>query len=257
MNTFRYFLVIIFLFFIFAFFLLWKMCFNVGGTPYLSTCNLRIQQIDLALDRYYLEHGQTVPSCLYDDEGKPVHSWRVLILPFIGEKELYNQYNFSEPWNSPNNIKLCDRMPAIFRCPSMKFSTSCPSYLFAISENDNPADKNDNLKQKYLLIETNNNSINWLEPHDFPADNFKYGYSRGHKNDQKLCRLTSHRLRMSNDKLIHVTAASKKSTCFLITEDSDPEALKQLATENGEAKVSVIYPNKDDTYLRQIILKKP
>lgn len=242
---------------IFAFYFYYRKIYFSQGGQYRGKCNLQFQLVSSAFDFYYKEYGHPIPSCLYDDEGKPMHSWRVLLLPFLGEKELYKQYDFSEAWNGPNNSKLHDKMPDIFRCPSMKFSTSYPSYLFVISEHDNSVDKNDTSRQKYLLIETNNNSINWLKPQDFPAINFDYGYSRRYKKDQKLCRLTSHRLRMSNDKLIHVTAASKNGSCFLITEDSDPEALKLFARENGERDISIVYPDTDNMYLRKIVLKEP
>jgi len=54
-------------------------------------------------------------------DGKPWHSWRVLILPFIEEEALYNEYRFDEPWNGPNNSKLASKMPDVFRCPSFQF----------------------------------------------------------------------------------------------------------------------------------------
>ena len=46
-----------------------------------------------------------------------MHSWRVLILPFLDQQSLYNQYDFREPWNGPNNIKLLNSMPSVLRLP--------------------------------------------------------------------------------------------------------------------------------------------
>ena len=43
-----------------------------------------------------------------------MHSWRVLILPFLEQQELYNAYNFAEPWNGPNNRKLAGRIGNIY-----------------------------------------------------------------------------------------------------------------------------------------------
>ena len=42
------------------------------------------------------------------------YSWRVAILPYLEQNELYKRYNFDEPWDGPNNRKLLDQMPAIF-----------------------------------------------------------------------------------------------------------------------------------------------
>jgi len=41
-------------------------------------------------------------------------SWRVHLLPFLEEKELFDQFNLDEPWDSPHNIKLMDLMPEVF-----------------------------------------------------------------------------------------------------------------------------------------------
>jgi prepilin-type processing-associated H-X9-DG protein len=44
-------------------------------------------------------------------------SWRVGILPYIEEEQLFHQFNHDEPWDSPTNRALLPRMPRIFRCP--------------------------------------------------------------------------------------------------------------------------------------------
>lgn len=50
--------------------------------------------------------------------GKPSHSWRVAILPYIGQQKLYDQYNFDQPWDRANNIGLLGKMPQSFGCPA-------------------------------------------------------------------------------------------------------------------------------------------
>jgi hypothetical protein len=47
-------------------------------------------------------------------DGKPLLSWRVLILPFIEQDELYKQFKLDEPWDSPHNIQLLQKMPQIY-----------------------------------------------------------------------------------------------------------------------------------------------
>lgn len=49
------------------------------------------------------------------DKSKPGLSWRVHILPYIEEMELYNQFHLDEPWDSDHNLKLVEKMPSIFR----------------------------------------------------------------------------------------------------------------------------------------------
>ena len=49
-----------------------------------------------------------------------MHSWRVLLLPFLDGQPLYDEYDFSEPWNGPNNSKLASRRPATFLLHGIK-----------------------------------------------------------------------------------------------------------------------------------------
>ena len=49
-----------------------------------------------------------------DDKGKPLLSWRVRLLPYMEQQELYNQFKLDEPWDSENNKKLIAKMPKIY-----------------------------------------------------------------------------------------------------------------------------------------------
>ncbi|MCO8123936.1 protein kinase [Stieleria sp. TO1_6] len=44
-------------------------------------------------------------------------SWRVAILPFIDQNELFEQYKFDQPWDSQSNLQLLEKMPGIYRSP--------------------------------------------------------------------------------------------------------------------------------------------
>jgi RNA polymerase sigma factor (sigma-70 family) len=61
--------------------------------------------------------GPQPPPVLPDirtDAGKPLLSWRVAILPYIGQADLYAQFKLDEPWDGPHNKKLLDQVPEIF-----------------------------------------------------------------------------------------------------------------------------------------------
>ncbi len=47
-------------------------------------------------------------------DGKPLLSWRVHVLPLIGQGALYKQFHLDEPWDSPHNKTLIAKMPPIF-----------------------------------------------------------------------------------------------------------------------------------------------
>lgn len=73
----------------------------------------------LALANYESANGSFPASYSIDDSGAPLLSWRVHVLPYLGEVQLYNEFDLGEPWDSPQNRKLIDRMPAVFQ-PGIK-----------------------------------------------------------------------------------------------------------------------------------------
>ena len=45
----------------------------------------------------------------------PLLSWRVLILPYLGEEELFKQFKIDEPWDSPHNRALVEKIPRVYQ----------------------------------------------------------------------------------------------------------------------------------------------
>jgi len=80
-------------------------------------CSTHMRIIGIALHNYHDEHGALPPLYTVDEEGNPLHSWRVLILPFIGHQRLYDQIRLDEPWDSNHNRQFHDQMPRFFKCP--------------------------------------------------------------------------------------------------------------------------------------------
>src|SRR5438067_8347058 len=76
-----------------------------------SACAEHLSQIALGLHSYHEIYGRFPPAYLADARGRPEHSWRVLILPYIEQKAVYNRYNFQEPWDGPHNRELAPLMP--------------------------------------------------------------------------------------------------------------------------------------------------
>lgn len=85
-----------------------------------AMCRNNLKQIGLALLNYESTYGVLPPAYTVDANGQPLHSWRVLILPFLEQQSLYSQIDLNEPWNSPNNLQWATKMPPIFQCPSVK-----------------------------------------------------------------------------------------------------------------------------------------
>jgi len=81
-----------------------------------SEANLR--QITLALSDYALERRHLLPAAICDRKsGRPLLSWRVALLPRIGQEDLYKQFKLDESWDGPNNKKLLEKMPNVYAPP--------------------------------------------------------------------------------------------------------------------------------------------
>ena len=81
-----------------------------------ATNNLK--QIGLAMHNYHDVHASFPPAASHDDDDKPLLSWRVHILPYLEQSELYKEFHLDEPWDSEHNKKLIPRMPVTYRTPN-------------------------------------------------------------------------------------------------------------------------------------------
>ena len=84
-----------------------------------SQCLSNQERIVQAFQSYADKHGALPPLYTVDDDGNPLHSWRVLILPFMGEtgQHLYSFVRLDEPWNSEHNKRFHDKRPFFYHCP--------------------------------------------------------------------------------------------------------------------------------------------
>jgi len=135
----------------------------------------QIRNICLALHSYQADYGVLPPAFVADKDGKPMHSWRVLILPYLDEESLYKEYDFSEPWDGPNNSRLLARMPPIYRCPSHPESSARTNTSYAgvfgehcVFRGADPValDEITDGFGNTLIVGEVKSSIPWLKPED-------------------------------------------------------------------------------------------
>jgi hypothetical protein len=84
----------------------------------------RLAVIGRALQGYLAANGTYPPAALLNANGQATVSWRVLILPYLGEKALYAQFNLGKPWNDPANLPLLHSMPAVFQATGAAAGTT-------------------------------------------------------------------------------------------------------------------------------------
>jgi hypothetical protein len=137
-----------------------------------------LKQIGLAFHNYAdQKHHFPPPVLLGGKSGKVPYSWRVAILPYLAQEELYNAYNFDEPWDGPSNRKLLDRMPPLYADPGGGTNPSHASYFVftgpetMLGKGDKPwiADITDGTSNTILAVEAKR-EIPWTKPEDIPFD---------------------------------------------------------------------------------------
>ncbi|QDU60590.1 hypothetical protein Pan216_14370 [Planctomycetes bacterium Pan216] len=79
-----------------------------------------LKQLGIAMHNYHDVHKHFPPAAATSKEGKPLLSWRVLLLPYLGQKKLYEQFRLDEPWDSEHNRKLVEKIPAVYAVPQSK-----------------------------------------------------------------------------------------------------------------------------------------
>lgn len=91
-----------------------------GGHPLLTAiredAQQQLKQIGLAIHAHH-DATSAFPTAIVDNTGKPLLSWRVAILPYLGHDNLYRQFKLNEPWDSTHNKALVQQMPKQYAPP--------------------------------------------------------------------------------------------------------------------------------------------
>jgi hypothetical protein len=138
------------------------------------------KQIALAMHNYHDTHKSFPAVASYDDGGKPLLSWRVHILPYLGHEKLYRQFRLDEPWDSEHNRKLIDQMPRVYSSPASKLRgkgrSSCvlvvgQQTVFPGREAIPIKEIKDGTSNTILAVEVaDEHAVVWTKPQDLPFD---------------------------------------------------------------------------------------
>ena len=142
--------------------------------------NNNMKQLMLALLNLESANGSYPAHAKYSEDGKPLLSWRVLILPYLEEQELYDQFKLDEPWDSPHNLALLPRMPKVYECDSAPLEPGKTVYLGVAGEPcifNGTADGmklseiSDGTSNTIALVEANpERAVEWTRPDDWQYD---------------------------------------------------------------------------------------
>jgi Protein of unknown function (DUF1559) len=194
-----------------------------------AQCICNLCQIKLALLNYHDTYGCFPPAYVADANGKPMHSWRVLIMPFLYQDPLYESYRMDEPWDGPNNRKLIDRRPNVYNCPSRPPSPGLTSYVVIVGPNTafpgskttKLGDIHDGPASTILVAEVSNVDIAWTEPRDLDAESMSWAI-----DDPKRPSISSPHY--AGPAVIFADASYRRLGTY-----HPPEDLKAMTTING------------------------
>jgi prepilin-type processing-associated H-X9-DG protein len=199
-----------------------------------NACVNRMRMLQIAMREYHDAYDCFPPAFVADTAGKPIHSWRVLLLPFLGHRALYEKYDFSEPWNGPGNIQLANQMPTDFACPSDGSTENETNYVAVVGPGTawpedratTKSDIQDSDDETIMLVEVTNSGINWLAPRDMPLDQALHGVNSVGKG---LAISSKHR---SGANAVFCDAHSR-----LLLNGLPPDVLHSLLTISGHERI--------------------
>jgi hypothetical protein len=140
-----------------------------------------LKELGLAMNLYHDYHGHFPPAVLRDpalgDRAQP-YSWRVALLPFLEEDNLFHQYRRDEPWDSPANKAVLARMPRVFALPGRRAADGLTHYQVLVGPGtafESPdlsfrlGDFPRGAAQTILAVEAAV-PVPWTKPEDLPYD---------------------------------------------------------------------------------------
>ncbi len=138
-----------------------------------------LKQIALGMHNFHDVYGHFLPQAFTDAKGKRMLSWRVMILPYLDQAALYNEYHLDEPWDSEHNTKLVSKMPAIFKSTSStgaKAESGKTRFVAPLTFNSafgrvGPGvriqDITDGTSNTLMIVEASSDkSVTWTKPED-------------------------------------------------------------------------------------------
>jgi prepilin-type processing-associated H-X9-DG protein len=180
--------------------------------------------IGLALHEYHDIHGCFPAPFSVDANGKPLHSWRVAMLPFMASTTFDSTFDYTVAWNHPKNVKVSARWSHLFQCPSARqpAGTAFTNYVMVLGQKRTAQSGQVDHPPAIIVVEIVNSDIHWTEPRDLNFDEMSFTI-----NDKTKPSISSH----------HVHRAMvlyADGHVEWLHESTDPDELKKLLTENLE-----------------------
>jgi hypothetical protein len=203
------------------------------GQHWTKECHENLRQIASAMFEYEAKYGTLPTACVVDASGRPIHSWRVLLLPFLDQQALYDAYRCDEPWDGPNNRRLVSKMPNIYGCrwDDGRIAGHTSYVVITGDATAFPGTKavslsnfRDGRSSTILCLECPGSGIAWTEPRDLPFDQIPAAVVSPTGNDVGT-------IRYGHRDGFPVVFADR--SCRYMSKNTRPDLVKALITING------------------------
>ena len=141
----------------------------------------QLKEVGFAVLAYQSQNGSLPAAFTTDEDGRPLESWRVAVLPYLEQKALYDRFDHSQSWNSRGNAELADNAPEVYVAPGDDSNDGSETNVVAIVGDETlwPADRQVDLRRipdgpatTLLLVNLAGTGIKWSEPRDLSVKEF-------------------------------------------------------------------------------------
>jgi prepilin-type processing-associated H-X9-DG protein len=209
------------------------------GAAQSAMCQNNLKQIVIALHNYHDTYNTFPAPYIADENGRPMHSWRVAILPFLEQQHIANQYDYNEPWDGPNNSQLAAAYPQllVYRCPEDASSGyESPSYMAVVVPDgvfeegkwNAMTDISDGTANTILVVEVTGATHHWMAPVDLDEEALNRMINAAHDGAG-----------LASNHPSGVNVALADGSVIRLTEATDLETLRNLVTKSDGIPVTL------------------
>lgn len=142
-----------------------------------------LKMLGLAMHNSHGANGEFPAAATYDANGKKLLSWRVHILPYLDQRDLYSQFHLREAWDSEHNKSLIEKMPKLLAAGSDTLQKAGKTIFLAPIGRDTAIGSREPIRIQDITDGTSNtimiltvkpkHAVEWTRPDDWEFDEKK------------------------------------------------------------------------------------